>query len=313
MSNPLESFGFSVAGKVLDHAFNERSASNAYRRQQNLMKMQNQFAIENWERENSYNTPERQKERLLAAGLNPDMMYGQSGIAAMADGIAAPTAPSAPMAAPTSSMIDSATTMYNSALNASLIAAQVKKLGSETLGIEIENKVKEDLLRAQEKELLAKAGLSEREQELIQPKIDEINKRIDLYTSEIDVNDEKIKTFDFERYMDVLRYTNETRQLEGQLKRWVSENLLNQAQANQLNKMTPELVQQIIQGNKNAALDYLINSLKVDPEKAVEVASSWIDTIIDPFVRLFRKKGKSGPTEKYVYDNGDMHTLGRKW
>lgn len=312
MSTPLESFGFSVAGKVLDHAFNERSASNAYRRQQNLMKMQNQFAIENWERENSYNTPERQKERLLAAGLNPDMMYGQSGIAAMADGIAAPTAPSAPMAAPTSSLADSASTLFTSAVNSSLVAAQVKKLGSETVGQDIENKAKEDILEAQKRELFAKAHLTEEQAKLIGPQVDELYARIDKLNSDIDVNEEHIKTFDFNRYMDYLRFKNETRQLEGQLKRWEAENVLTAAQANQLNEMTPYLVEQTMLGNKNAALDYLINSLKVDPQAAVKVAAGWFETVFGMFTKPFQKNN-DGPTKEYIIDNGQTHTVGRKW
>lgn len=42
----------------------------------NLAKQQNEWNIEQWNRENAYNDPSAQIERLRNAGLNPDMMYG---------------------------------------------------------------------------------------------------------------------------------------------------------------------------------------------------------------------------------------------
>lgn len=56
-----------------------------------LAQQQNQWNLEQWQRENearkqataderAYNSPSAQKARLMAAGLNPDMMYGQGGV-----------------------------------------------------------------------------------------------------------------------------------------------------------------------------------------------------------------------------------------
>lgn len=42
----------------------------------NLAKKQNQWSIEQWIRENQYNTPTEQLKRTKAAGLNPDLLYG---------------------------------------------------------------------------------------------------------------------------------------------------------------------------------------------------------------------------------------------
>ena len=41
-----------------------------------LAQMQNQWNLEQWQRENEYNSPSAQMARMRAAGLNPDMMYG---------------------------------------------------------------------------------------------------------------------------------------------------------------------------------------------------------------------------------------------
>lgn len=128
-SNPLEGMGFSVANKMVDSVFNEHAANKAFSRQKALLQMQNQMNIDNWRMNNAYNTPERQKERLIAAGLNPDMMYGQQGIAgsfAPPSGASAPSAPQAQMGTA-------------DAANAALAISQAKKAGEETLAQQIRN------------------------------------------------------------------------------------------------------------------------------------------------------------------------------
>ena len=41
---------------------------------------QRQFALDMWERQNAYNTPSKQMQRLKDAGLNPALMYGQGNV-----------------------------------------------------------------------------------------------------------------------------------------------------------------------------------------------------------------------------------------
>ncbi len=48
----------------------------------NLAKTQNQWNIEQWNRENTYNSPSAQMARFRDAGLNPDLMYGQENLSA---------------------------------------------------------------------------------------------------------------------------------------------------------------------------------------------------------------------------------------
>ena len=68
--------------KNTDKALEMQAAENEKTRQYNLdlAKKQNEWNIAQWNRENAYNTPAAQKARLQAAGLNPDMMYGGSGV-----------------------------------------------------------------------------------------------------------------------------------------------------------------------------------------------------------------------------------------
>ena len=48
----------------------------------NLAKMQNQWNIDQWNRENDYNTPLAQGQRYKEAGLNPDLLYGSENLSA---------------------------------------------------------------------------------------------------------------------------------------------------------------------------------------------------------------------------------------
>lgn len=54
------------------------------------MEKQNALNIQNWEMQNAYNTPEAQMQRYLAAGLNPNLIYGQSNMAGGIAGVSMP-------------------------------------------------------------------------------------------------------------------------------------------------------------------------------------------------------------------------------
>ena len=70
----------SAAGNVLSAGISaiaqhyENKATRAHNLK--LAQLQNQWNIEQWERNNDYNSPENQVARLKAAGLNPDLLYG---------------------------------------------------------------------------------------------------------------------------------------------------------------------------------------------------------------------------------------------
>lgn len=74
----------SIAGaigqnKLVDKQIEAQKAENQKNREYNMMlaRQQNQWNLEQWQRENDYNSPTSQMARLRAAGLNPDLMYGQ--------------------------------------------------------------------------------------------------------------------------------------------------------------------------------------------------------------------------------------------
>lgn len=65
-----------MAGAAIGGLFDIASSAfnNKYAVQQ--MQLQNQMNIDQWNRENQYNSPTAQMQRLSAAGLNPNLVYG---------------------------------------------------------------------------------------------------------------------------------------------------------------------------------------------------------------------------------------------
>lgn len=79
----------SIAGNIASNMNINKQVSEQRKESQanrdwnlNLAKMQNRWNIEQWNRENAYNSPAAQMARYKAAGLNPDLMYGQQNLSA---------------------------------------------------------------------------------------------------------------------------------------------------------------------------------------------------------------------------------------
>lgn len=70
----------SSGGGLLSTLISNRAArkENDKTREYNLKlaQMQNQWNVEQWQRENAYNSPSAQLQRLQDAGINPDLIYG---------------------------------------------------------------------------------------------------------------------------------------------------------------------------------------------------------------------------------------------
>ena len=63
----------------------------------NLARMQNQWTIDQWYREAEYNSPAAYRARLQAAGMNPDLAYGNVNGTAPTSGAMTSGAPSQPV------------------------------------------------------------------------------------------------------------------------------------------------------------------------------------------------------------------------
>lgn len=166
----------------IDKQLAAQSRENAMTREHNLQlaKLQNQWNIAQWNNENAYNSPAAQMQRMKAAGLNPDMMYG-GGVS----GNLSASSPSMTSGAPATPMdwsaLGSKKTVGDVALESAQIAninAQTEKVKSETEGQNIANE-----FAPLEKELglqLTQSVIDKNRQELV-----ESSERIKKYQSEI--------------------------------------------------------------------------------------------------------------------------------
>lgn len=68
--------GISAAGSVAGSALGASAQDRANAQNLEIAKMQNSWNLEQWHRENSYNKPTQQMQRLSEAGLNPNLVYG---------------------------------------------------------------------------------------------------------------------------------------------------------------------------------------------------------------------------------------------
>lgn len=69
---PVIAAGASLVGS----AINKSAQGSANSQNLKLAKYQNQWNLEQWNRENAYNDPSSQMSRLKQAGLNPNLVYG---------------------------------------------------------------------------------------------------------------------------------------------------------------------------------------------------------------------------------------------
>ena len=91
-------FNSSSQNKNVDKQIAATKSENEKSRAHNLMlaELQNKWNTEQWAKENEYNSPSAQMSRYLAAGLNPDLIYGQSNTSAQLSGSLSSGAPAQP-------------------------------------------------------------------------------------------------------------------------------------------------------------------------------------------------------------------------
>lgn len=99
MATNNESSWGAVAGAATqalgNYAVQVASNKRQFKYQKEAMAIQQQYNQEMWDRQNAYNTPQAQMERLAAAGLNPRLMYGgNSAGTGLAGPLQAPDVPS---------------------------------------------------------------------------------------------------------------------------------------------------------------------------------------------------------------------------
>lgn len=138
---PIIAAGIAAASGLASNAINLFSQSNAnyksYKYTERLMQYQNFLNQQNWHMQNAYNSPAAQMARYQAAGLNPNVIYGNS--QQVSSGNAGEIASVQPsqfrLNAPAMDL-----SFVSTAINAALAQSQIKKNAAETQGQEIQNK-----------------------------------------------------------------------------------------------------------------------------------------------------------------------------
>lgn len=121
---------------------NEKNRQFALQQQ----RLQNQFNLDMWNRQNAYNSPAAQVQRLMQAGLNPNLAYGQlgSGDAGFVQSADANYRGEAPQ-----SNVDfqgAVQSVINNQRAGEIHDKQIEKMRLENEGIEYDNLLKKDLV-----------------------------------------------------------------------------------------------------------------------------------------------------------------------
>lgn len=87
----LKDFAEYAKQKYKEGKFGLTDYDKAFLYNSSIAAYQNDLALQNWNRENEYNSPESQMQRYLAAGLNPNLVYGAGASSGNAGNIGTPT------------------------------------------------------------------------------------------------------------------------------------------------------------------------------------------------------------------------------
>lgn len=177
----------------------------------------NQWSIDQWNRENAYNTPQAIMQRLKQGNLNADLMYGQGAgnlPAAASSPTVAQTAPASPADVSALGRKQTLGDVWNQTLQSTLTAAQVEKTkqesentGQQTQNLKVEGQIlsADALTRAAQNEQALEIGksqiyvnhsvakLNHSEQEKISAQITELAAQTNKLYSDVEVNKAKIK------------------------------------------------------------------------------------------------------------------------
>ncbi len=175
--NPLLGLGLNLAGNLYTNMQNRRSQNAANRLNYQMQQEQNAWNERMWHINNEYNTPANQMKRLLAAGLNPDLMYGnpsQGTSAAPAQG----TTPSHAEAFQSLGFGDMFSNAQQLMMQKKANDAQIKLMNSQAEQMDTETQLKKKDL-----------GTYDKRFELVKQAAEDSSKKI---MSEIEVNKQSI-------------------------------------------------------------------------------------------------------------------------
>lgn len=135
--------GISAAASGANIAANAVRNKKSYKYTKKLAEFQNDIALRNWNRQNDYNTPSAQMQRLKLAGLNPNLIYQNGGSMTGAGEIGAPSTSQFSTEAP---QFGNLAQSFNSAVSAAMlpdsVQAAIRNQTADAVGKEADNVLK---------------------------------------------------------------------------------------------------------------------------------------------------------------------------
>lgn len=271
----------SIAGNVASNKnIDTQIAAQQYENEKNreynlnLAKMQNQWNIEQWNRENAYNSPAAQMARYKAAGLNSDLIYGQQNLSA-----ASPEMTAGEGSQPTDvsnlankrtigDMVSQAASTRLTNAQAKLAESQADKTDAETTGQNINNEWLPQLLKGQTeineadvKQRLADAGLKGKQIEVAVEQIKVMQQSVKESQKKIEDLQSQMESRTFQQVQAMLEYNLKKDKQSYEVREILSRIGVNSATARRIVNLLPyEIAESISRAGVNdatAALTFL--------------------------------------------------------
>jgi hypothetical protein len=264
----------SIAGNIASNANINNQISEQKRENQknrdwnlNLAKMQNQWNIDQWNRENAYNSPAAQMARYKAAGLNPDLIYGQQNLAA-----ASPEMTAGDGSQPTDvSNLANKRTIGEMAMQAAqtrLVNAQANKVEKEADAQNVTNSFLPDLLKgdvdlksADVRQKLSAAGLNDKQIEVATQQLEVMRQSVKESQKKIEDLQSQMESRTFQQVQAMLEYNLRKDKQRYEISEILSKVGLNHANIKRILNVLPfEIAESISRANVNdatAALTFL--------------------------------------------------------
>lgn len=253
----------------------------------NLAKQQNQWNIEQWNRENEYNTPFAQMARMKAAGLNPDLAYGQQNLSAASPEMTAGE-PGSPMdyspVANSRTIGDTVNQAANTRLTnaqAQLAESQANKVDAETTGQTINNEWLPKLLKGQVdindaeiKQKLADAGLKGKQIEVATEQIKVMQQSVKESQKKIEDLQSQMENRTFQQVQAMLEYNLKKDKQHYEISEILSKISVNRSSAKRIMALLPyDIAESISRTNVNDATAAL-TFLKQGTERLIQVSTN---------------------------------------
>lgn len=188
-------------------AMYERQVADTLKNYPEFAKMASDAQFNLWKNQfdaqNAYNSPSAQVSRMMSAGLNP--AQGTQGVAVNQMGSSSVSPPPTISGSPLGGSVSPIGLPQGLSANGAELAnigsffkdlATIKKLGSEKIGVDLENAFKEKTLDARIEKVALDNGWTKEQTNLLQQQFSEITAKLNLMRIEGELNEKQLNYFD---------------------------------------------------------------------------------------------------------------------